>query len=591
MDKDQPICAISISGYRSFGKSIQRLEKFSKINLFIGQNNSGKSNILRLLHDVYPAISVSPNQFKLDALDRHMPVTAPFTIGIPRSLETEKNGDFAKFAREIHPLFAEANQNTQEAGDVLRVFQEKAKNDGTVDAWFDYGPDFQLVDIPSWEKAFNILDDRPMVQIWNKLTRQSGGSRKSAWFPETLPRLSPKFKPIRAVMIPAIRQIGKQGSQSENFSGDGIIERLVKLQNPDVHNQTDRKKFEAINKFLQTVTDNSTARIEIPHERDTILVHMDGKTLPLDSLGTGIHEVIILASAATMLDNTVICMEEPELHLNPILQKKLIRYLSDSTQNQYFITTHSAALMDTPNAEIYHVQMQNGESIVERVTSDRQRSSVCEDLGYHPSDLLQANCVIWVEGPSDRLYLNYWINSISPALVEGIHYSIMFYGGRLLAHLSGNDVDEDIDDFISLRRLNRRGVIVIDSDRANKNARINGTKKRLQAEFDEGPGYAWITDGREIENYLPKDQVIDAIQKTKPSATPIGEFNKYENVLSIKTKGNKDAQAAKVDVARHVAASFQPDWKILDLDNQIRKLVNFIHQSNPGLHVSKSTNA
>jgi predicted ATP-dependent endonuclease of OLD family len=324
------------------------------------------------------------------------------------------------------------------------------------------------------------------------------------------------------------------------------------------------------------VTDNSSARIEVPHERDTILVHMDGKTLPLGSLGTGIHEVIILAAAATTLDETVVCMEEPELHLNPILQKKLIRYLSDSTTNQYFVTTHSAALMDTPNAEVYHVQMRDGQSIVERATSDRHRSAVCEDLGYHPSDLLQANCVIWVEGPSDRLYLNYWIKSISPTIVEGIHYSIMFYGGRLASHLSGNYLDEEIGDFISLRRLNRRGVIVIDSDRDKKGAWINATKKRLQDEFDKGPGYAWITDGREIENYLSSDQVKEAIKKTKPSAKSTSKFAKYENVLSITTRGNKETQASKVDVARHITGAYESDFKILDLDKQIRKLVNFI---------------
>lgn len=582
MNAELPVNAISVSGYRSFGTN-QYFEKFTKINLFIGQNNCGKSNILRLLHEVYSDMFATINPMKFDALDRHMPGPSLFTIGIPVSLRTEENGDFAEFFSQINPHFSPDGRNTSETCEVLKVFQEKAKNDGLKDAWFSFGFDRKLVDIPAWKEAFDTLSESNIKGLWGKLTGSSRGSRAQHWFPETLARLTPKPAQIKAIMIPAIRQIGKHGSESEDFSGDGIIERLVKLQNPDAHNQTDRKKFEAINKFLQTVTDNNTALIEVPHERDTILVHMDGKTLPLDSLGTGIHEVIILASAATTLDNTVVCMEEPELHLNPILQKKLIRYLSESTTNQYFITTHSAALMDTPNAEIYHVQMDNGQSIVERVTSDRHRSVVCEDLGYHPSDLLQANCVVWVEGPSDRLYLNYWIGSRSPTLVEGIHYSIMFYGGRLAAHLCGNDIDEDIADFISLRRLNRRGVIVIDSDRKQKGARINETKKRLQGEFSNGPGYAWITDGREIENYVPEARIKEAIFKTKPSARPTSKINKYENVLSIITKGNKQAQASKVDVARQITSSGDPDFSILDLDKQINKLVKFIYASNPGL--------
>lgn len=587
MNRELLLTAISISGYRSFGTSNQRFERFRKINLFIGQNNSGKSNILRLLNDVYPAICVSPSQLKLDALDRHMPGPSSFILGMPVSLRTEENGDFAEFFSQINPHFSVDGKNASETGDILSVFQEKAKNDGVDDVWFNFGPDLKLVDMPAWKIAFDVLSDHSVRRIWERLTQRSGGSRYQHWFPEALARIAPKPTPINTVMIPAIRQIGKQGSQSEEFSGDGIIERLVKLQNPGVLNQSDRKKFEAINKFLQTVTDNDTAQIEVPHERDTILVHMDGKTLPLNSLGTGIHEVIILAVAATTLDNTVVCMEEPELHLNPILQKKLIRYLSGSTTNQYFITTHSAALMDTPNAEIYHVQMQDGQSVIERVTSDRHRSAICEDLGYHPSDLLQANCVIWVEGPSDRLYLNCWIKSVFPTMVEGIHYSVMFYGGRLASHLSGNDFDEEIDDFISLRRLNRRGVIIIDSDRDTKGARINATKKRLQAEFDNGPGYAWITDGREIENYLPADQVADAIRKTKPSAQSVSKFVKYENVLSIMTRGGKEAQASKIDVARHITRVHKPDFRVLDLDKQIRKLVGFISDSNPGLSIAE----
>ncbi|MBD9354396.1 OLD family protein [Methylomonas albis] len=237
--------------------------------------------------------------------------------------------------------------------------------------------------------------------------------------------------------------------------------------------------------------------------------------------------------------------------------------------------------MDTPDAEIYHIRLDNGCSIVERATSNNQKSAICEDLGFHPSDLLQANCVIWVEGPSDRVYLNYWINSLEPNFAEGIHYSIMFYGGRLASHLSNDDDETLVSEFISLRRLNRRGVMILDSDRDKRGARINETKRRLQDEFDKGPGHAWITKGREIENYLPSSQIQAALSAVNPNVTPMSSFGTYDNVLKIKSKKGREAQAPKVEIARHIVSEFQPDLSVLDLRVQLSKLVAFIKASNP----------
>jgi len=580
--------AFAIAGYRSFGEQPQRFEQLAKINLLIGQNNSGKSNILRLLNDVIPDFAGgnrhihSNKRWSMSTLDAHMPTHPPFKIGIPLTISSNELGDQIKDQEDFVKQIRKNNQLKS----LIDILKEKSRLDETENAWFYFDASNKLL-YENWEKAFRAIGQNTLETLWHVLTGTMGGSWEQHWFPETLRRIAPCIKEVRTVMIPAIRQVGNKGSISDNFDGEGIIERLVKLQNPDVHNQKDKQKFENINRFLQIVTGNKSARIEIPHERDTILVHMDGKTLPLESLGTGIHEVIILASAATILESHLVCMEEPEIHLNPILQKKLVRYLTNNTSNQYFISTHSAALMDTPDAEIYHISLRDGQSIVERVTSDRHRSAVCEDLGYHPSDLLQANCVIWVEGPSDRIYLNYWLKSLAPHCIEGIHYSIMFYGGRLASHLSGEDIDEmdgAIQDFISLRRLNRRGVILIDSDRAKKSDSINKTKLRLIEEFNKGPGYAWVTEGREIENYLPVEQIKFAIAKVHPNATPLSRFRQFDNYLEIKTNSGKKVQATKTAVAKQIIETYEtPDFTIHDLNISLLKLVNFINESNPGL--------
>ncbi|EJA3091385.1 AAA family ATPase [Vibrio parahaemolyticus] len=579
------------SGYRSFGDHLTKIAPLKKVNFIIGKNNTGKSNIINFLNEQYPhwrslaeygkgsqntLYSRSPNNdFLFKETDKHISSSAyKFRIAFP-VLKNEIEQYIEKVTTNQKDLLRQViNQLVDEKGDLWFTYESSSPKSN-----FTFSPPLTM------ETLIDIMHSSEWKLLWQDLTSQGAGSLRQHWIPQVLERIQmiPEKNP-EVEVIPAIRKVGNSGSSATDFSGEGIIERLAKIQNPPLQQLNDKTKFRAINDFVQDVLGNESAQIEIPYERDMILVHMDGKTLPLESLGTGVHEVVILAAAATLLTETIICVEEPELHLHPLLQKKLITYLANKTDNQYFFTTHSAHLLDAVEGEIFHVTQVDGESHVQAISSTKERASVCNDLGYKASDILQANCIIWVEGPSDRIYLNYWIKAKYPYLIEGLHYSIMFYGGRLFSHLSALDKDEQeevIEDFVCVRSLNRNSIIMFDSDKSTPQSRLNTTKRRLANEFDQGPGFAWITKGREVENYLDFDQLEQSIQAVHTSASHIIEKSTWSNLLKYKKKNSSiDRTANKVKVANHYVEHYKADFSNLDLSEKVDQLCGFIAEAN-----------
>jgi len=577
---------IGFSGYRSIGNDLVLLYPLKKINLIIGKNNVGKSNIINFLgnhlnqfHNNSKKIKSSNPKSGFSELDYPKSEESSFfRISYPMQMD--------ELDKHIHRIFYTINKNKNYINEKMLARKILTSDYFSHDSHTllftysgaNYNNGFNLeVD---YNKIKTVLEPGEWSQLWSQITQQSQGDIDRHWVPETLNKLQyiPESIP-KVEIIPAIRKIGEAGSTSLDFSGDGIIDRLAKLQNPSIQDLESKDLFLKINSFVQNVLDSPDVSIEIPYERDMILVFMDNKTLPLESLGTGVHEVVILAAASTILKNTIICIEEPELHIHPLLQRKLLKYLYEETTNQYIFTTHSSHLLNTVDSEIFHVMNNNGKSLVTSINNNYQKSEICLDLGYRASDLLQTNSIIWVEGPSDRLYLLYWLNHYNPELIEGLHFSIMFFGGRLFSHLSGLDDEDisDLDDFISLRKLNRYSVILFDSDKKSSHNRLSNTKKRLKDEFNKGPGFAWITEGCEIENYLEVNKIHESIQEVHKNVNKVINRDKWSNLLKYKVLKDKEIRTAnKVKTAKHYINKYEPNLNQYDLKKQIMKLNDFI---------------
>src|SRR5262249_12326353 len=149
---------------------------------------------------------------------------------------------------------------------------------------------------------------------------------------------------------------------------------------------------------------------------------------------------------------------------------------------------------------IYHVSHDGSKSTVEPMTANQSAREALADMGYKASDLFLANGIIWVEGPSDRTYLNWWLSLMAPDLVEGIHYAIMFVGGR--EQFENLDwLDKPGSSEAKALNLNPNVYAVIDSDRTSDSSPPSDTALLLERIL--GPDRCWITAGYETENYLP----------------------------------------------------------------------------------------
>lgn len=318
--------------------------------------------------------------------------------------------------------------------------------------------------------------------------------------------------------------------------------------------------------------------------------------IALSKSGSGLKTVITILACIFLvpelekkpLSNYIFGFEELENNIHPALLRRLNDYIYRSSVDQdfiYFLSTHSNVLIDQfskqDDAQIIHITQSEVKTECTTVKTYVENNGILDDLDVRASDLLQANGVIWVEGPSDRVYLNRWIHLWSDGqLKEGTHYQIIFYGGRLLSHLSAES-PEDVEAGISILNTNRNAIILIDSDKRSQQASINSTKKRIKQEFEKLDTLCWITKGKEIENYIPSEVVEQFLEiNDSDHVEQYSSFFEYIDNLKqgegTKYSTKKSLLAEKI-IHYMTIENMRP---VLDLDEKIEAVCNCIKEWN-----------
>lgn len=541
------IKSVSIANYRSIiGEVTVPLD--SRITLLVGPNNTGKSNLLRSLAVLFN----SENKTLSDELDYSNPSRTVTTFRL-----VCEHAAFSKLADS-------------------RPHLEHALQGAEPDARFTIKTDFNKSEI-----RLSLEDDIDSVLTNNYV----GGSRfldefgASGSRAHNLGHLLQQLRPLDdisgTVSVPSVRFVTNQGAAVPHFGQSpfpgkiinfgGVVRDLAVMCAPSgaaEDRQKMRSSLREINTFMQFCLEMQSVEIQIPHDQSTILVTIDGNEQPISNLGSGIEQLLILGVASIGFPGKLVLIDEPELHFHPRTQKRMMQYLSEAASCKLLIATHSAAILDATESSIVQILPDDRECKARTVSSNNHRFQAVKDLGHSPSELVQSNFVIWVEGPSDRIYLLFWILRLDPSLVEGVDFSILFYGGSILAHHSYAD---DESDLVKALSICRQFAIYADSDKREDTTPLKARIERVSEEVKKLGALCWISDGREIENYVPH-KTITMLAVSRPSVK--APKSKYDQVL---TDGSTD----KVSFARLATENWGEDWP-LDLKERVGDLVKRI---------------
>lgn len=274
-------------------------------------------------------------------------------------------------------------------------------------------------------------------------------------------------------------------------------------------------------------------------EHDTVNIKIGNEAeRPVQSLGDGLQQVIILTLPMFGRQDgpLFLFIEEPDLFLHPGYQRALIDVIFHHRNPQLyvFVTTHSNQLLDVTISEedcsIFRCSKQPSDednlehnpkfSVSNATFGDYE---LLKHIGLRPSSVMFANCTIWVEGITDRLYYGRFLQLVLEErninFIENMHYAFVEYGGGNITHWSFLDEETGMD----VERICARLFLIADKDDGK-----DGRHAKLQAVL--GERFHRI-DVREVENLLVPSIISAVIRSYESGEVKLQDFSEtaYRN--------------------------------------------------------------
>lgn len=403
---------IRVEGFQSFSDSAE-VEFEEGFNLIIGQNNSGKSALLRAMLPYIPDDRHrTPERWE----DGYLP---PPKISLTIEASGVEIKDWIMRRGGAHQIPVSQNQINEVVPVMERLWKEKQIG---VDLFRSTGTQFNseypavkhFVYEPGSQRACALVNAQSgMLQIsplnadidaipdifwdaWTKHMFHFDAERlKIGDAPHGYAaRLVPNASNLPNVLHTLLNERGSVFRK--------LIEHLIDIF-PTVGNVS-----------IRTRPDNNHLEIRI---WPTPTMEQPELSFPLNSSGTGVAQAMAILAAIMTVDNAVIIIDEINTFLHPAAVKALLRILQTQySQHQYIISSHAPEVIGFSNTKTIHLVKRDGyESKVERLNLDRvdEFRDVAQHLGVSMADVFAADRVIWVEGATEEVCFPYIYQAFS----------------------------------------------------------------------------------------------------------------------------------------------------------------------------------
>lgn len=542
---------VQFSGYKSFRRNDKNiLDAIGKVNVIIGKNNSGKSSLLDIIEFLYDSSRYADYASYIHTCH----------VSIPISKEMVK--DCFRFYRSIGSY----TENS--------YWDKVQGNCVTLDyiAGGGYKQQSKVIsddEIPTVSGIAASVEQEFHNQLSTLAFRRLSAERNIV--PET----------VHAIHLANTGE-GATNLIREYLNNSDLDEKLI-----------EKKLLGELNKIMAPEAIFSEIRVQEIKDKEgmfwEVYLQEEGQErVALSKSGSGLKTIIlVLLNLMIMTElneykdrKIVYGFEELENNLHPALQRRLFDYLYSYAilkDTRIFITTHSHvainAFFGRDDTQIYHVIKEKGHAVLKKIDSFIDKVEILDDLDVKASDILQSNGIVWVEGPSDRIYIKRWLEVFTEdAFIEGRDYQFLYYGGKTLANYSL----EENPQLINILTTNHNAAIIMDSDKRNRQSKLNDTKKRVIEEFDKLGMFCWVTKGKEIENYISCAALSKALGKTIKKQCE--QYQLFPDYIKIYYKSFSNQ---KVAFSKKVSPYIDGDnAEILDIKKQIIALYNEMRKWN-----------